>query len=192
MRAFRFWKPFDVLTKFTDDAGRATLADYIPISDIYAAGRLDRDSEGLLILTDDGTLQHKLTDPKFAHPRTYWAQVERIPDDAALDQLRAGVELSEKGKAWRTRPAVVERIDPPDVPPRSTPIRYRASVPTAWIALTLTEGKNRQVRRMTAAVGHPTLRLIRWSMGGVTLAGLTPGAYAPLSDAEIAALLRRP
>jgi 23S rRNA pseudouridine2457 synthase len=181
MRLYRFWKPFDVLTQFTDAAGRATLADHIRIPDIYAAGRLDRDSEGLLLLTDSGALIHRLTDPRHAHPRTYWAQVERVPDAAALDLLRAGVELRDGGVTWRTRPAQVALIPPPDLPDRPVPIRYRASIPTAWIALTLTEGRNRQVRRMTAAVGHPTLRLVRWAIGAVTLAGLSPGAYEPLS-----------
>jgi 23S rRNA pseudouridine2457 synthase len=185
MRVYRFWKPYDVLTQFTDAAGRATLADYIRIPGIYAAGRLDRDSEGLLLLTDDGALIHRLTDPRHAHPRTYWAQVERIPDEAALDRLRAGVELRDGGKAWRTRPAQVMPIDPPVLPDRPVPIRYRASVPTAWIALTLTEGKNRQVRRMTAAVGHPTLRLVRWAIGTVTLAGLSPGAYEPVKPEQL-------
>ncbi len=189
MNVYRFWKPYNVLTKFTDAEQRPTLADYVSIPDIYAAGRLDRDSEGLLLLTDDGALSHRLTDPRFAHPRTYWAQVERVPDAAALDQLRAGVELSDKGKKWTTRPAQAELLaDPPDLPERSEPIRTRKSVPTAWIALTITEGRNRQVRRMTAAVGYPTLRLIRWSIGAITLVGLQPGDLLPLTPAEIAEL----
>lgn len=182
MRVYRFWKPYDVLTKFTDAEGRPTLADYVPIPGIYAAGRLDRDSEGLLLLTDNGPLSHRLTDPRFAHPRTYWVQVERIPDEVALDKLRKGVELSESGKTWRTLPAKARLLDaPPDIPERPVPIRYRANIPTAWLELTLTEGKNRQVRRMTAAVGFPTLRLVRWSIGAITLEGLSPGEYAPLS-----------
>ncbi|MBK8022924.1 MAG: pseudouridine synthase [Chloroflexi bacterium] len=192
MRVYRFWKPFGVLTKFADAEGRPTLADYIAIPGIYAAGRLDMDSEGLLLLTDDGPLAQRLTDPRFGHPRTYWTQVERIPDEVALARLRNGVDLSEGGKSWRTRPAQVRLLEaPPDLPERPVPIRYRANVPTAWIALTLTEGKNRQVRRMTAAVGHPTLRLVRWSIGDITLAGLTVGENQPLSAAEVERL-RRP
>jgi 23S rRNA pseudouridine2457 synthase len=181
----RFWKPYGVLTQFTDPAGRATLADYITIPDIYPAGRLDHDSEGLLILTDSGRLNTRLTDPKFAHPRAYLVQVERIPDDRALRRLREGVDLSD----GRTRPAQVERLlTPPDLPERPTPIRYRKNVPDCWLKLTLTEGRNRQVRRMTAAVGHPTLRLVRWAIGPITLAGLTPGQWLPLTPAETAAL----
>ncbi len=191
MNVYRFWKPYNVLTKFTDAEHRPTLADYVSIPHIYAAGRLDMDSEGLLLLTDDGALSHRLTDPRFAHPRTYWAQVERIPDAAALDRLRQGVELSDKGKKWTTRPAQAELLaEPPDLPERSEPIRYRKNVPTAWIALTITEGRNRQVRRMTAAVGYPTLRLVRWRIGAITLAGLRPGDLLPLSAAEIADLRR--
>ncbi len=187
MKIIRFWKPYDVLTKFTDAEGRPTLADYISVPGIYAAGRLDRDSEGLLLLTDSGRLNTRLTDPKFAHPRTYWAQVERIPDEAALRQLREGVTL----KDGRTRPAQARLLDaPPDIPPRPVPIRYRASVPDCWLELTLTEGRNRQVRRMTAAVGHPTLRLVRWAIGPVTLAGLQPGEWRELSPAEADALWR--
>lgn len=185
---YKFWKPYGVLTKFTDAEQRPTLADYIAVPNIYAAGRLDRDSEGLLLLTDDGGLSHRLTDPRFAHPRTYWAQVERVPDAAALARLRAGVELSDKGRVWRTLPAEAALIDAPDLPERSEPIRYRANVPTAWLQLTLTEGKNRQVRRMTAAVGYPTLRLVRWAVGTITLDGLTPGTLIALTDGETAAL----
>lgn len=182
----RFWKPYHVLTKFTDAEGRPTLADYVSLANVYAAGRLDYDSEGLLILTDDGRLNARLTEPRYAHPRTYWVQVERDPDHAALEQLRCGVEI----KGGRTRPAVARRIDEPGVPPRPVPIRYRANVPTAWLELILTEGRNRQVRRMTAAVGHPTLRLIRWAIGPITLAGLEPGTWEVLSEPEIDALWR--
>jgi pseudouridine synthase len=185
MAIYRFWKPYDVLTQFTDRAGRATLGDYITIPGIYAAGRLDRDSEGLLLLTDDGALAHRLTDPRHAHPRTYYAQVEGIPDTAAIARLCAGVTLSDGGKTWTTLPAQAQPIDAPDLPDRPVPIRYRVSIPTAWIALTLTEGKNRQVRRMTAAVGHPTLRLVRWSVGRVTLAGLQPGAIERLASSAL-------
>ncbi|MEP7293364.1 MAG: pseudouridine synthase [Chloroflexota bacterium] len=191
MIVYRFWKPFGVQTKFTDPEGRPTLANYIHIPDIYAAGRLDADSEGLLLLTDSGSLSHHLTDPRFEHPRTYWAQVERVPDEAALDALRKGVELSEGGRLWRPRPAQAELIAAPDLPERNPPIRTRKSVPTAWIALTITEGKNRQVRRMTAAVGHPTLRLVRSAIGTITLEGLAPGLLLPLTPAEIAGLQMR-
>ena len=185
MTIIRFWKPYDVLTKFTDTEGRSTLADYVSVPGVYAAGRLDRDSEGLLLLTDDKRLSTRLTDPKYAHPRTYWVQVERIPDAAALEQLRRGVEI----KGGVTRPAQVRLLDaPPDLPPRPVPIRYRLNVPDCWLELTLTEGRNRQVRRMTAAVGHPTLRLVRWAIGPVTLAGLEPGTWAVLSAAEAKAL----
>lgn len=183
----RFYKPYGVLTKFTDAEGRPTLADYIDLPDIYAAGRLDMDSEGLLLLTDWGWLNTRLTDPKFAHARTYWAQVERMPDEAALERLRQGV-IMEKVK---TRPAQARLLEnEPTVPERNPPIRYRKTVPTAWLELTLTEGRNRQVRRMTAAVGHPTLRLIRCKIGNLTLAGLKPGEWQPLTDAEHKALLK--
>ncbi|MEO8396292.1 MAG: pseudouridine synthase, partial [Chloroflexota bacterium] len=184
--------PFGVLTKFTDEESRPTLADYVHISDIYAAGRLDLDSEGLLLLTDSGSLSHRLTDPRFQHPRTYWAQVEHLPDEAALKRLRAGVELSDGGRLWRTRPAQVDLLAAaPDLPDRNPPIRVRKSIPTAWLQLTITEGRNRQVRRMTAAVGCPMLRLVRWSIGTITLAGLAPGSLLPLTDAEIDALQKR-
>jgi pseudouridine synthase len=185
MRVIRFWKPYDVLTKFTDAEGRATLADYIDVPGVYAAGRLDRDSEGLLLLTDSGSLNAQLTDPAFAHPRTYLVQVERIPDEAALQRLRTGVDL----KDGHTRPAQVELLAaPPDLPERPVPIRFRKNVPTAWLRLTITEGRNRQVRRMTAAVGHPTLRLVRSAIGPITLAGLQPGEWRDLTPSEVAAL----
>jgi 23S rRNA pseudouridine2457 synthase len=190
MQIYRFWKPYNVLTKFTDADGRPTLADYIDVANVYAAGRLDMDSEGLLLLTDSGALQHRLSDPRFEHPKTYWAQVERIPDETALESLRRGVELSEGGKLWRTKPARARLIDPPDIPERPVPIRYRAHIPTAWLELTITEGKNRQVRRMTAAVGYPTLRLVRWAIGSITLAGLQPGQYQALTKAEIEQIRR--
>ena len=183
----RFWKPYGVLTKFTDEEGRPTLADYIDLPGIYAAGRLDMDSEGLLLLTDDTRINHRLTEPKFEHPRTYLVQVERIPDEAALDQLRRGIKL----KDGMTRPAQARLLEsPPDLPPRPTPIRYRKNVPDCWLELTLTEGRNRQVRRMTAAIGHPTLRLVRSAIGPVTLEGLQPGQWKALNEQEIAALWR--
>ncbi len=184
LRILRFWKPYGVLTQFTDSQGRPTLADYISVPGVYAAGRLDHDSEGLLLLTDSGELNARLTQPQYAHPRTYWAQVERIPDEAALRRLRDGVDL----KDGHTRPANVRLIDMPDLPERPVPIRFRKSVPTAWLEIALTEGRNRQIRRMTAAVGHPTLRLVRWAIGTVTLAGLQPGQWEML-DAEAARAL---
>ncbi|MDG3006860.1 pseudouridine synthase [Paludisphaera mucosa] len=184
-RTIKLFKPYDALCQFTDGQGRATLADFVPIPGVYAAGRLDRDSEGLLLLTDEGPLAHRLTDPRFEHPKSYLVQVERIPDAAALEALRRGVTLAD----GPTRPAEVESLDvPPDLPDRPVPIRFRKNVPTAWIRLTIREGRNRQVRRMTAAVGFPTLRLVRWAIGAVTLEGLQPGAWADLSPAEDEAL----
>jgi 23S rRNA pseudouridine2457 synthase len=178
----RFWKPYDVLTQFTGPDGRLTLADYISVPGVYAAGRLDRDSEGLLLLTNWNALKTRLMEPRFRHPRTYLVQVERLPGDGALDRLRAGVLLND----GMTLPAQVDLLPfPPDLPERPVPIRFRKSVPTAWLSITLTEGRNRQVRRMTAAVGHPTLRLVRWAIGPITLDGLTPGAWQPLTQAKI-------
>lgn len=186
-KIIRFWKPYNVLTQFTDKEGRPTLADYIQLPGVYAAGRLDMDSEGLLLLTDSPRLKTRLTDPRYEHPRTYWVQVERIPDESALRRLRDGVEL---GDGW-TRPAQVRRLEtPPDLPERTVPIRYRKNVPDCWIELTLTEGRNRQVRRMTAAVGHPTLRLVRWAIGSITLTGLQPGEWQSLTKAETEVLWR--
>jgi 23S rRNA pseudouridine2457 synthase len=168
-----FNKPFQVLCKFTDQDGRSTLADYISIPDVYPAGRLDYDSEGLVVLTADGRLQKQISDPRHKMPKLYWAQVEGIPDAAALKALATGVVL----KDGRTRPAKVELIPPPDIWPRTPPIRERKSIPTSWLALTLTEGRNRQVRRMTAAVGFPTLRLIRQAVGPWRLDDLQPGQW---------------
>jgi 23S rRNA pseudouridine2457 synthase len=171
-----FNKPYGVLSQFTDrgtDTARATLSDFINIPGIYPAGRLDRDSEGLLLLTDDGRLQARIADPKFKLPKTYLVQIEGEPADAALDQLRAGVLLND----GPTRPAAVERIDDPALWPRDPPIRFRASVPDRWLKLTIREGRNRQVRRMTAAVGHPTLRLVRWSIGEWSVADVPPGEW---------------
>ena len=183
-----FHKPYDVLPCFTDPEGRATLANYIHTPDIYAAGRLDRDSEGLMILTSDGVLAHRITDPKHKLPKVYWAQVERIPDDAALDRLRRGVVLS----GIRTRPAKVRRLVPePPLPERSVPIRVRQRVPTVWLEIVLHEGMNRQVRRMTAAVGHPTLRLVRVAIGPVKLGDLAAGHWRVMTLQERAALDRR-
>jgi 23S rRNA pseudouridine2457 synthase len=187
-----FYKPYDVLCQFTDENGRSTLKDYIPIPNIYSVGRLDRDSEGLLLLTDNGQLQHRLGHRQFAHPRTYWVQVERIPDLNALEKLRQGLPIQD----YRTRPAIVNLLDfEPDLPPREPPIRYRKSVPTAWLEITLTEGRNRQVRRMTAAVGYPTLRLIRTAItidknNKLCLTGLQPGQWREVTEKERKALER--
>ncbi len=184
-RLIALFKPYDVLSQFTDAEGRPTLKALVPIPGIYPVGRLDRDSEGLLLLTDDGGLAHRLTDPRYEHPRTYLVQVERVPDDEAMERLRRGVVLRD----GPTRPAEVERLpDPPDLPERPVPIRFRKSVPTAWLKLALREGRNRQVRRMTAAVGHPTLRLVRVAIGPVTLGDLAPGQWRELSGPERRAL----
>jgi 23S rRNA pseudouridine2457 synthase len=173
-RLILFNKPYGVLSQFTDEgSGHPTLADYIAVPGVYPAGRLDRDSEGLLLLTDDGGLQARIADPRYKLAKTYWVQVEGEPDAAAIAALRDGVRL----KDGVTRPATAERIDPPALWPRDPPVRFRKSVPDCWIALTIREGRNRQVRRMTAAVGHPTLRLVRWRIGDWTLDGLAPGAW---------------
>jgi len=186
MPTLKFWKPYQVLTQFTDDAqNRQTLADYISIPDVYAAGRLDYDSEGLMLLTDDGKLNHMLTHPKHGHPRTYWAQVENIPDEAALNKIRRGGLTI---KNYQTKPAMARRIDEPVLPDRDPPIRYRANIPDCWLELTLTEGKKRQVRRMTAAIGHPTLRLVRASIGPITLSEMQEGQWQALSATEMKAL----
>jgi 23S rRNA pseudouridine2457 synthase len=170
-----FNKPFDVLCQFSrDGSDRQTLKDFLDMPGFYPAGRLDRDSEGLVVLTDDGALQARITDPKHKLPKTYLVQVEGCPDAAALAALRDGLDL----KDGPTRPAGAEAIpEPESLWPRDPPIRVRQSIPDSWLRLTLREGRNRQVRRMTAAVGHPTLRLIRWSVGDWTLDGLTPGRW---------------
>jgi 23S rRNA pseudouridine2457 synthase len=172
----RFNKPFGVLSQFTDRGWpdqRATLSEFIDMPGVYPAGRLDRDSEGLLLLTDDGALQARIADPRFKLPKTYLVQVEGVPDASALAALRSGVTL----KDGRTRPAEASLIDAPALWPRDPPVRYRKSVPDAWLSLTITEGRNRQVRRMTAAVGHPTLRLVRSRIGAWTLDDLPPGEW---------------
>ena len=173
-RVLLFNKPFGVICQFSRDGLHPTLADYIALPDFYAAGRLDTDSEGLLVLTDDGKLQHQLTDPKFKQAKTYWVQVDGIPDDAALQALRNGVKLSD----FTTLPAEARLIDEPaGLWARTPPIRQRLHIPTSWVAITLREGKNRQIRRMTAAVGYPTLRLIRYQIGDWTLDNLAVGEW---------------
>ena len=181
-RAILFYKPYGVLSQFTkDNPNRSTLKDYIPIPDVYPVGRLDWDSEGLMLLTNNGRLQHQISHPRFGHQRTYWAQVERIPDEQALERLRKGVSI----KNYLTKPAEVKLLSQaPRLPERNPPIRFRLNVPTAWLEMSLTEGKNRQVRRMTASIGFPTLRLVRVSIANLHLEDLQPGQWRYLSSTE--------
>ncbi|SMQ86198.1 ribosomal large subunit pseudouridine synthase E [Devosia lucknowensis] len=172
-RLILFNKPYGVLSQFTGGGPGETLADFVNVPDVYAAGRLDKDSEGLLLLTDDGQLQAQISSPRYNKEKTYLVQVEGEPSDAALDQLRNGVML----KDGPTRAAKARRIDPPELWDRKPPVRFRKSVPDSWIELTITEGRNRQVRRMSAAVGLPTLRLVRWRIADWTLDGVAPGAW---------------
>lgn len=183
-RTIIFYKPYRVLTSFTDpeDKDRVTAGDFVPVPGVYAAGRLDYDSEGLLLLTSDGKLAHRITHPRYKLPKTYLVQVENIPNQSALAQLRRGVII--QGKI--TRPANAELLSTePELFPRNPPIRYRQNVPTAWLKITLREGRKRQVRRMTAAVGHPTLRLIRMAIGPLSLGNLAPGEWRDLTPAEL-------
>jgi 23S rRNA pseudouridine2457 synthase len=178
-------KPYGVLCAFTDPEGRPTLADYVAVPGVYPAGRLDLDSEGLVLLTDDGWLIHRLSHPRYHHPKTYLVQVERVPNTKALAEIRHGVAIQGR----RTAPARVELLsNAPDLPARSKPIRQRKNVPTAWLRLILTEGRKRQVRHMTAAVGHPTLRLLRVALGPLELRALPPGQWRDLTPGELDAL----
>ena len=187
MRYIVLNKPYEVLTQFTDEHGRATLKDFVPVPGVYAVGRLDYDSEGLLLLTDDKQLQFRLSDPKFKIEKTYWAQVEGIPTAEALQQLRKGVLVNKV----MTLPAKANLLQPePQVWERSKPIRYRASIPTSWLELKITQGMNRQVRKMTAAVGYPTLRLIRAAIGPLQLGNLQPGEWRDLTEQEKSTLLK--
>lgn len=189
-RYILFYKPYGVLSQFTDSTGtteRHTLKEYIPVPGVYPVGRLDWDSEGLLLLTNHGQLQHRLSDPKFQHPRTYWVQVERIPDAAAIKQLEQGVIIQN----YCTRQAKVRLLNAePQLPERDRPIRFRKNVPTAWLEMTLTEGRNRQVRRMTAKVGFPTLRLVRVAIAHLSLNNLQPGQWRDLTLEELKPLLK--
>lgn len=183
-----FYKPFQVLTQFSKEGDKKTLADYffsLP-KDVYPVGRLDYDSEGLLLLTNDKQVTQKLLEPKYKHSRTYWVQVEGIFSEAAMNQLQEGVVINVNGKQHKTAPAKVDVMkQEPKVPDRLPPIRYRKNIPTSWIAITLTEGKNRQVRKMTAAVGFPTLRLIRYSIGKETIEGMNAGDSRTLTVREV-------
>lgn len=185
-RYLLFHKPFNVLSQFSaDGSAKTTLKTFIAVPEVYPVGRLDYDSEGLMLLTSDGLLQHRLSDPKFAHPRTYWVQVENCPTDAQLEPIRrGGLSIQD----YKTRPAQAQLIAPPALPDRDPPIRYRAAIPTAWLAMTLTEGRNRQVRRMTAAIGFPTLRLVRAAIGTLQLSDLAPGTWRDLTPAELQSL----
>ncbi len=192
MDYFALYKPFGMLSQFTREApGQHTLADlgFAFNKDVYPVGRLDADSEGLLLLTNDKSLNAKLLHPKFAHARSYLAQVEGVPDSIALKRLAEGVEIRVEGKTYRTQPAVVRLLDtPPELPERHPPVRFRKTVPDRWLEITLTEGKNRQVRRMCAAVGYPVLRLVRIKIGGLQLGDMAPGEVRPIPPALLQAL----
>ena len=182
-RVVLFYKPYGVICQFSPSAGKPTLKEYLPITGVYPAGRLDTDSEGLLVLTDEGGLQHAISHPVKKWPKAYWVQVENVPDASAVTRLRNGLRVG----AFVTAPALVREIDePPGLPERLPPIRVRKAIPTHWLDITLSEGKNRQIRRMTAAVGLPTLRLIRYRIGHWTLEGLAPGQFRLLSSQEMA------
>ncbi|MBS1778867.1 MAG: pseudouridine synthase [Bacteroidetes bacterium] len=183
LQYYIFYKPYEVLSQFSPEGDKKTLAHYLShlAKDIYPVGRLDYDSEGLLLLTNDKALTHQLLEPSFAHQRTYYVQVEGNITDDALAQLSKGVIININGKQHKTKPAIAKRIEEPSLADRNPPIRYRKNIPTSWISLTLTEGKNRQVRRMTAAVNFPTLRLVRYSIGKVTIGDMQPGDVIELN-----------
>lgn len=182
MKYVKFYKPYDVLCQFTSELGHETLADFNLPSGIYAAGRLDKDSEGLLLLTDDGAMIDRLISPKFNHEKTYWVQIENIPTQESLEKLSSGVKIGD----YQTRPCKVKKLEQdPNFPERKVPIRVRKTIPTCWIEIILTEGKNRQVRRMTAAVGHPTLRLVRVAIGKINLFDLSVGEWKNIDKSEI-------
>ncbi|RNI26318.1 pseudouridine synthase [Rufibacter latericius] len=181
MQYFLLNKPFEVLTQFTDETGRSTLKDFVPIPNVYPVGRLDYDSEGLVLLTDDKQLQHRLSDPKFKVEKTYWVQVEGIPTDEALDHLERGVLIQGK----KTTPAKARLLEEVNMWERSKPIRFRANIPTTWVEIKISQGMNRQVRKMTAAVGHPTLRLVRVAIGTLKLDSLQPGEFRALTSEEV-------
>lgn len=187
LKYFLFYKPFQVLSQFSPEGNKETLANYIKgiEKDIYPAGRLDYDSEGLLFLTNDKSINHRLLNPQFLHEREYWSQVEGNATEEKLVQLRKGVLISAKGKTFKTLPAKAKILTEVKVPERNPPIRFRKEIPTSWISLTIQEGKNRQVRKMTAAVGLPTLRLIRYRIGQVTLTEMKPGTLKELSIDEV-------
>jgi 23S rRNA pseudouridine2457 synthase len=187
MRYILLNKPYEVLTQFTDEHGRATLKDFVAVPNVYPVGRLDFDSEGLLLLTDDKQLQHRLSDPRYKVPKTYWAQVEGMPTEADLQQLREGVQIKE-GFTLPAEVAALPDNATADLWPRNPPIRYRASIPTSWLAITISQGMNRQVRKMCAAVNLPCLRLVRQALGDLSLADLAPGQWRDLTTDEIAAL----
>jgi 23S rRNA pseudouridine2457 synthase len=184
---YLFYKPFRVLCQFSPEGGKQTLADYLNVPrDVYPVGRLDYDSEGLLLLTNDKSLNAQLLHPQRAHERVYWVQVEGAVTPDALERLNKGVVINIDGKQHKTLPAKARLItEEPDLPPRNPPIRFRQHIPVSWISLSLTEGKNRQVRRMTAAVGFPTLRLVRWQIRAATIWGLLPGEYRMLEAEEV-------
>ncbi len=185
-----FYKPYRVLCQFSPEGDKLTLADYLHGigTDIYPVGRLDYDSEGLLLLTNDKRMNQLLLHPAHHYEKEYWVQVEGIPDESQLQALAAGVDISVNGHSYHTQPAVARRLDAVDVPERNPPIRFRKHLPDSWISLTITEGKNRQIRRMTAAVGLPTLRLLRHSIGNISIGGLKPGAYRKMAENEIKSL----
>lgn len=191
---YLFYKPFQVLTQFSPEGEKKTLSDFLSQlpKDVYPVGRLDYDSEGLLLLTNDKALTHRLLEPKFAHHRTYYVQVEGVPDTKAIQALQQGVTINVNGSLHRTAPAIASILQQePSLPERNPPIRFRKNIPTTWIALTLTEGKNRQVRKMTAAVGFPTLRLVRYRIGSVQIEDMQPGECRILPAGNILLLFTK-